>query len=527
MSQTPDSPDNAQSLRIRSDQHVHRLGAEAMVLNQGTDPRQFVLDLEKHREQQNEEVGVREAFFCVPTDGAIAMKRALERVCGFTNLTTTPTKNGEEPPQVIRVRTSANTYEDCVWGRMEIPGIDGYIEPSLSLTANLPTFVVEGRCKQSSKPQIDMITAEMRKILAEESIYKGKTIKLELASIDDFGQPRSHSEFEFDWDNDQPTFVDVSKYDISRLSFNPATAEQLKDQLFGFIQYNDEYMKLGIPSCRTVMLSGGFGTGKTLTASALCRTANECGWTAIYVTHIKSVFTALKLAETMQPVVIFIEDIDTMLPILKAMPNYSGFAIFKRLGEVLDGIDAKNLRRLIVATTNHLNDIPSSFIRPGRFDSIIHYQPLETDTTEAIIRKLFGDLMDPTEDLSQVLKVLGNKPVSYISCLVNDVKARVARRNCLSPAMRGDKITASTLLDVQSLYSVNSDAPKEFSTHDSSRMIPGLPPEILGGVFGLINDVISGKEVTRGVLRITVERMDDAPPNGEVSPPDSEGPGDN
>jgi cell division protease FtsH len=149
-----------------------------------------------------------------------------------------------------------------------------------------------------------------------------------------------------------------------------------------FLSDPAQYVRMGAAAPRGVLLVGPPGTGKTLLAKAL---AGECGanfiavdgsyFTASYygagVAKVKALF---KLARKQAPCVLFIDEVDGIGK--RATGGQGGGAesemnrIINRVLVEMDGFDAMD-NVVVVAATNHEDNIDEALRRPGRFDLLV------------------------------------------------------------------------------------------------------------------------------------------------------------
>jgi cell division protease FtsH len=179
----------------------------------------------------------------------------------------------------------------------------------------------------------------------------------------------------------------------SRLDVRPATlfadaigqdeAKAALNRVKSFMQDPAHYANLGAVAPRGVLLVGPPGTGKTLLAKAL---AGESGanfiavdgsyFTATFygagVAKVKALF---KLARQNAPCVLFIDEVDGIGK--RSRGGDLGGAeselnrIINRVLVEMDGFDRLD-NVVVVAATNHEDNIDEAMRRPGRFDLLVH-----------------------------------------------------------------------------------------------------------------------------------------------------------
>jgi len=177
----------------------------------------------------------------------------------------------------------------------------------------------------------------------------------------------------------------------SKLSTRPDTrfldaigndeAKAALNRVKAFIHDPARYAKLGAAAPRGVLLVGPPGTGKTLLARALAGESNAnfisvdgSYFTAMFygagVSKVKELF---KLARKNAPCVLFIDEIDG---IGKRTRGEGGGAeselnrIINRVLVEMDGFEPLD-NVVVVAATNHEDNIDEAMRRPGRFDMLV------------------------------------------------------------------------------------------------------------------------------------------------------------
>ncbi len=129
------------------------------------------------------------------------------------------------------------------------------------------------------------------------------------------------------------------------------------------------------------MLYGEPGTGKTLIARAI---AGESGCNFIFcsgsdfdemfvgvgASRVRQLF---KMARKLQPCIIFIDEIDTLISETRrsSVESSSSRATINQLLSEMDGF-AKNENICVMGATNHQDTLDPAATRPGRFDKKIH-----------------------------------------------------------------------------------------------------------------------------------------------------------
>ena len=178
----------------------------------------------------------------------------------------------------------------------------------------------------------------------------------------------------------------------SRLSTRPGTqfadaigndeAKAALNRVKAFMHDPAQYAKLGAAAPRGVLLVGPPGTGKTLLARALAGeskanfiSVDGSYFTAMFygagVSKVKELF---KLARKSAPCVLFIDEVDGIGK--RTRGGEGGGAeselnrIINRVLVEMDGFEALD-NVVVVAATNHEDNIDEALRRPGRFDMLV------------------------------------------------------------------------------------------------------------------------------------------------------------
>lgn len=157
-----------------------------------------------------------------------------------------------------------------------------------------------------------------------------------------------------------------------------------------FLEGKEKYKKLGINHKLGILLYGPPGTGKTSLVKALCSHFNK-NICLINCQRLNDQQLQLAISKPYENSIVLLEDFDAVSCIRKdynsskisvSGPTRSGML------NALDGIfDCED--RIIIATTNNLEDITKSVIRPGRFDITEQIDLLDKNLQKEMVEK-FG-----------------------------------------------------------------------------------------------------------------------------------------
>lgn len=354
--------------------------------------------LERLRHLDEENIAVNEIVDAFPFDGAIAMMKAMKEIYGWVS-PVPPQSWFEAPPTMTSVDISPTERNQIIWGRFAIPGIQGTLQTGIAYKAGRPVFSIKGDVKKKHLVAVSEIAEKTREIVARESIYRGKAVRLTVTNDGkiNFDQP--------------PAFMDVSEANPEELIFSEELTEQINTNLFTPIVHSQACRNAKIPLKRGILMEGPFGTGKTLCAFVTAGLAEDNGWTFIMVDRVAGLTAALQFGVVYQPCVIFCEDINRetsgdRTPELDNILN------------VVDGILSKGREIMVVLTSNEASTINQAMMRPGRLDAVLSIQPPDAHAVERLMRLYGRGLIPDDEPLGEAGSVLaGEIPAVIRECV--------------------------------------------------------------------------------------------------------------
>lgn len=458
---------NKQAQSVDGEEKVEMKFKDVNIVNEGSQitlptgmsPQEGVKWLQRKMAEDDRTVAINEQIDAFPLDGAYALARALNRKYGFTSLVPTPSFFGERPPVLIGVSINANTTVQVPWGRMQIPNVAGHLSTHVSQKDGRQIFVIGGEVKQRHKAEIAEIAQMAREIVRNESIYKGKAIKVSFPNIspEDF-DPTAHA----------PKFIDVTTVNESDLIFPDSVHRTVTDSLFTPIEKTQQCRDYKIPLKRGILLEGPYGTGKTLTAYVTAKKAVANGWTFIYLNSVAELQRAIFFAQQYGPAVIFAEDIDQ---VLKGGRDDAMNGILN----TIDGVDTKGSELIVVLTTNHVDDINPAMLRPGRLDAVIPVRPPDAKAVARLIKLYARGLVNENENFEEAGRILDGK----IPAIIREAVER-SKLSALSVLEDGQPL----LLTGESLAAAATGLMAQVELINPKRNEKPHPLEILGRSVG-------------------------------------------
>ena len=233
----------------------------------------------------------------------------------------------------------------------------------------------------------------------------------------------------------------------SRLSSRPETqftdaigndeAKAALNRVKAFMHDPSHYAKLGAAAPRGVLLVGPPGTGKTLLARALAgeSKANFISVDGSYFTAmfygagVSKVRELFKLARRNAPCVLFIDEVDG---IGKRTRGEGGGAeselnrIINRVLVEMDGFEALD-NVVVVAATNHEDNIDAAMRRPGRFDMLVRLGLPTLPERQRLFDLYIGKVAhDGSADTAALARMTAGMSPADIANLVNKAASSAA-----------------------------------------------------------------------------------------------------
>lgn len=368
--------------------------------------------LQRRQEYLEERTRLVETFDVFPWDGANATRAVLTEMFGWAPA-------GEGSPSV-KVATGVNEHIYVPWGEFEIPNSGITLYCDVSKKKGRFVFELVSVCKRKDEATVQDVFAKIGEFLKTGSIYRGKAIKMRF--LDENGHTLAMPE---------PEFIDVAHVNRGQLILSQHIHDAIETNLFTPLERVDDCLLNDLPVKRAVILGGTFGTGKTLAATVAAKIATDNGLTFLYVPRADELKMAIEFARQYQSpaCALFCEDIDRVL-------NGDRDVSMDDILNIVDGIDSKTHRILMVFTTNEMEKINPAMIRPGRLDCVIEVTPPDGEAVTRLLKHYAGDSLDPAADLTEAGEVLAGQIPAVIAEVVKRAKFAELKR-----LPKGTKVT--------------------------------------------------------------------------------------
>jgi transitional endoplasmic reticulum ATPase len=384
-----------------------------------------------HRRADYEEttVNITEKFDVFPLDGAYGLSQVIQSRYGWQEGKSIRSMFGEQKPQILQVPSGVHTKVDVPWGHFSLPNVSGKLMTGMDKnSAGRAIFVLTAEIKRKDEGTVRVLFDQLREYLKENSLYRGKAIKIRFRDED--GEPIPLPE---------PEFLNLENVQRDNLILNEHLAISVRANLFTPIERAQDCIQNNIKIKRGVLLGGDYGTGKTLAAMVAARVAIDNNITYIYTPRANELGDAIAFAKQYQSpaCVVFCEDID------RTVTGERTVAIDDILN-ILDGIDTKNENIITVLTTNNLDNVNRAMLRPGRLDAIIDVERPDQFSAQELVRYYGGLSIDAEEDLTEVGVALADQIPAVIEEAVK--RAKLFELALLEEGAAVENISAEALL---------------------------------------------------------------------------------
>lgn len=367
---------------------------EKIILPTGMKTADAIDSLKRQLRYDEERVQMSFEFDYFIWDGAYALSQVMQQRYGFVF--------GEQdffsaPPKLMGIEIELGKFVQVPWGQFSVPSVEAQFECGYTQKEGKLLFKLAATTKHMHEEEVRSLHAAVLEYLKTNSIYKGKAFGIRFTN--DKGQNLLDR-----GEIPTPKFLDVSKNREQELVFPRHVAEQIDTNLFTVLERLEEVRESGIPVKRGILLAGPYGVGKTLTAYVAAHKAVNNGITYIYCQKPEEFTNVMRLAAQYAPALVFCEDVDRIVPTERDKT-------VDALINVIDGVETKNSEVVVVFTTNDVESVNQSLLRPGRMDAVIVVERADAEAVMQLIRNYAGQYLAPNTDLTAIGELLaGNIP---------------------------------------------------------------------------------------------------------------------
>jgi transitional endoplasmic reticulum ATPase len=330
-----------------------------------------------------------------PWDGANAFAQALIKKYGTAGSgVTVHSFFGSQSPQMITVNCGYKQTMQVPWGMIKFAPLDAMFQLDSTLHPKKgPLFQLTVHTPTKNKKEVEELFRLIEAELEQYSIYRGKYFT----------------------GGSDPDFRDPYAVDRSQIVYTDEVETQLGANLWAMMEHPEAVKKQGVPFKRAVLLSGTYGTGKSVAGLLTAQIANANGWTFIACRPGEdSLEQVLQTAKLYQPAVVFYEDMDQL--------SSNDPEIISKVLEMFDGVSSKGVELAMLLTTNYPEEIIQPLLRAGRIDALVEVGSLDHDAFIRLIKVLVGDVLDPDIDFDQVADAMADFEPSYVKSAVDRAK---------------------------------------------------------------------------------------------------------
>jgi cell division protease FtsH len=214
-------------------------------------------------------------------------------------------------------------------------------------------------------------------------------------------------------------------------------AKAALNRVKAFMSDPQHYARLGACAPRGVLLTGPPGTGKTLLARALAA-ESQANFVAVDGSYFTSKFYGagvgkvkqlFRLARSKAPCVLFIDEVDGIGK--RSRGELAGAEselnrIINRLLVEMDGFEALD-NVVVVAATNHEENIDEAMLRPGRFDMVVRLTLPTLPERQRLFELYIGKLAhDGAADTLALARMTPGLSPAEIANIVNQAASAAA-----------------------------------------------------------------------------------------------------
>lgn len=191
------------------------------------------------------------------------------------------------------------------------------------------------------------------------------------------------------WDDDYWSILDtVHKRLINTLYLTHLMKKEILDTVNNFImkKTKDIYKYLGVSYKLNILFEGPPGCGKTTTIKTIASYIDYDINVLTFDVHTTDTKFMRAIKDIRAKTILVLEDIDCLFVERKTNDTNKNMITFSSLLNVLDGLTSKE-GLIVIMTSNFKNNLDEALIRPGRIDTIIHFDYITKEQLQQIYMK--------------------------------------------------------------------------------------------------------------------------------------------
>ncbi len=344
------------------------------------------------------------SLLCFKSDGVYQLNRAISEVFGVVSAVqkSEGPSGGDTAMNTIEITLATGERMHVPYGDIALEDLGEGSMISISYNDDQHKLYIKGKCQYKYVSLINDIVDKTKELLATESIYKN--LALEITDVNN------------------PKIMDLSNIEKERMILSK-TVEVALRPLNARIQFPDRCIQQGIPLKYGMLLSGKYGTGKTLVAFKTAVQAIKNNWSFVYLKDPKLLADTIRLCKVIDKtghgIVIFTEDLDQV-----ARGNRD--AAMQDILNTLDGGDTKGMNIITIFTTNHIEAIEPTFLRGKRIGSVVTLSGLDAETAEVFFKDAFNGFTFDGE-FNEIYKLIESYEIvpAFMAEIIEAVKSNM------------------------------------------------------------------------------------------------------
>lgn len=290
----------------------------------------------------------------------------------------------------------------------------------VNICTNIYRGTLELEVMSSSNEVSSSFIEEIREIIAQNNIYRGKVISLECDTQSWGARGFSYVRF-----NRLP------KINEEEIILPKEVHNLIKRNTVEFFQHSEILKKSYRSVKRGILLYGKPGTGKTYTAKWLAQSLKDVTVIILTADQLRLVKECCQMARILAPSLVIMEDIDLIARERNEQQNSIYQITLHQLLNEMDGINSE-AEVIFILTTNRPESIePALAARPGRVDQAIEYPLPDTECRQRLFKLYSKGLIFELKDETRIIQKTEGASPAFIQELIRKASLIAAIENSL------------------------------------------------------------------------------------------------